>query len=219
MLSFHLAVPTGGYDPEWHLAAAILQPRSGRSTSKVSGRRRRSALDCPVSHHTRCGRLKEVNKREASANERADTPSVHEAGERSWLVLLHRGTQLLKRCRPHSADLARRTACRLCGRCLRVRPRVHLRDVGAAFKLEDECVKAHLCWLTSELTGTLRDCAARRMLPRTARGAMPQRVSVEQPVRPLAHSAHFAARVCSGPASATMPTQRARSQSAATLFS
>lgn len=41
----------------------------------------------------------------------------------------------------------------------------------------------HFCWLTLELTGTLRQGAARRMLPRTARGALPQRARVERPVR------------------------------------
>lgn len=42
---------------------------------------------------------------------------------------------------------------------------------------------------TSEWTGTLRHCAARRMLPRTARGAMPQRVRVERPVSLLSQAA------------------------------
>ena len=40
-----------------------------------------------------------------------------------------------------------------------------------------------ICGLTSELTGTYRQGAARRMLPRTSRGALPVRVRVERPVR------------------------------------
>jgi hypothetical protein len=43
--------------------------------------------------------------------------------------------------------------------------------------------EANPCKLTSELTGTHRQGAARRMLPHSARGALAVRVRVEQPVR------------------------------------
>ncbi len=42
--------------------------------------------------------------------------------------------------------------------------------------------------LTSELTGAHRQGAARRMLPHSAHGALPVRVRVERPVRPLHRS-------------------------------
>jgi hypothetical protein len=48
--------------------------------------------------------------------------------------------------------------------------------------------------LTSELTGRQWHCAARRMLRRTARGAMPLRVRVERPVR--LHQRFFAGGLC-----------------------
>jgi len=60
-------------------------------------------------------------------------------------------------------------------------------SASIAAKVESK-QRRHLCCLTSGLTGTQRHCAARRMLPRTARGAMPLRVRVERPVRRQAQS-------------------------------
>lgn len=64
--------------------------------------------------------------------------------------------------------------------------------------------------LTSELTGTQWHYAARRMLPRTACGAIPLRVRVERPVRP-----HVPSHVSPPRMTEKFDTMRSCTQSAA----